>query len=273
MKLFYRKFGSGHPLIILHGLFGSSDNWVSFAKNISDRFMVILPDQRNHGYSPHSHIHDYDSMKDDLFELVNDLGFDKFFLAGHSMGGKTAVNFAISWPEKLNGLLIADISPLTQNDKNNEDFDLHLKILDYMLNENISSIRSRNEIDLCLSKRIKSERVRELIMKNLKRESDNTFSWKLNASAIMGNIHRVTEGIQTTGALPVELTGFPVFFLKGEFSEYLPENDFAEILRIFPGAQFITVPGAGHWIHADNPEAVKICFLKFLDNSRSDKSN
>jgi esterase len=267
MKLFYRKYGSGQPLIILHGLFGSSDNWVSIAKGISDRFTVILPDQRNHGQSPHSQIHDYNSMKEDLYELVNDLGWDKFFLAGHSMGGKTAVNFALTWPERLNGLLIVDISPLTRNTNNNEDLNMHLQILDFMLNENISGIRSRNEIDSRLSSRIKSEKVRELVMKNLKRESDNSFSWKLNAYAIRENFDRVTEGIGTASKLHGEITGFPVLFLKAEFSEYLPENDFAEILRIFPGAEFIMVPGSGHWIHADNPEAVKNYFLKFLDNS------
>src|SRR5512133_2376601 len=111
MKLFCRKYGNGPPLIILHGLFGSSDNWVTIAKNLSDSFTVYLPDQRNHGQSPHSDVHDYDSMRDDLFELVNDLSLKKFFLAGHSMGGKTAISFALKWPEMLNGLLIADISP------------------------------------------------------------------------------------------------------------------------------------------------------------------
>jgi esterase len=266
MKLFYRKYGSGQPLIILHGLFGSSDNWVSIAKGISDRFTVILPDQRNHGQSPHSQVHDYNSMKEDLFELVTELGLEKFFLAGHSMGGKTAVNFALEWPEKLNGLLIADISPLTQNNKDIEEFDTYQQILDFMLSENISGIRSRSEIESLIRNRIKSEKVRELILKNLKRESDNSFAWKINASALHKNLHRVIEGIEHHSDYPGEITGFPVFFLKGEYSEYLPEKDFIEILRIFPGAEFITVPGAGHWIHADNPEAVIKCFLKFLDN-------
>src|SRR5674536_156004 len=113
MKLFYRKYGNGPPLIILHGLYGSSDNWITIAKSLSDSFTVYLPDQRNHGRSPHSPIHDYDSMRDDLFELANDLKLKKFFLAGHSMGGKTAISFAIKWPEMLDGLFIADISTFT----------------------------------------------------------------------------------------------------------------------------------------------------------------
>ena len=101
MKLFFRKYGNGPPLVILHGLYGSSDNWVTIAKHLSDSFTVYLPDQRNHGQSPHSKIHDYDSMSDDLYELVNDLKLKKIFLAGHSMGGKTAISFALKWPEML----------------------------------------------------------------------------------------------------------------------------------------------------------------------------
>ena len=101
MKLFYRKFGEGPPLVILHGLYGSSDNWVSIAKKIGDSFTVYLPDQRNHGQSPHSDTHDYNSMRDDLFEMVSELRIKKFFLAGHSMGGKTAIAFAAKWPEMI----------------------------------------------------------------------------------------------------------------------------------------------------------------------------
>ena len=118
MKLFYRKFGKGPPLIILHGLYGSSDNWVTIARSLSECYTVYLPDQRNHGQSPHTNIHDYDSMRDDLFELTSDLKFKKIFLAGHSMGGKTAISFAVKWPEMINGLLIADISPfINENTK------------------------------------------------------------------------------------------------------------------------------------------------------------
>ena len=95
MKLFCRKYGNGPPLVILHGLYGSSDNWVTIAKKLGNSFTVYLPDQRNHGQSPHSQIHDYDSMRDDLFELAGDLNLKKFFLAGHSMGGKTAISLSL----------------------------------------------------------------------------------------------------------------------------------------------------------------------------------
>jgi esterase len=264
MKLFYRKYGAGHPLIILHGLFGSSDNWASLAKKLSRSFMVIVPDQRNHGQSPHSHIHDYDSMKEDLAELVKELGLRKFILAGHSMGGKTAVKYALNWPEKLNGLIIADISPFKGTGNSNENLMVHRQILDFMINENISGIKTRNEIDSRLKETIKSERIRKLILKNLLREPDNTFSWKINAPAIKENLDKIAEGIEPGGKIPVEITGFPVIFMKGEHSDYLQENDYAEILRVFPGAEFIKIPHAGHWMHSDNPEAVMDCFMRLI---------
>lgn len=265
MRLFYRKYGSGPPLIILHGLFGSSDNWVSIAKGLSDRFTVLLPDLRNHGQSPHSNIHDYNSMKDDLYDLVNELKIEKFFLAGHSMGGKTAVSFALNSPERLNGLLIADISPLDHSGRNSEDLNQYRQILNFMLSADISGLKVRSEVESLLSRQIKSEKIRDLVLKNLKREQDNSFSWKINASAILNNLGKIIEGIEPDEAGIREITGFPVYFLKGENSAYLPESDFTKIQKVFPGAELIVVPGAGHWIHADNPEMVTKCFLKFLD--------
>jgi pimeloyl-ACP methyl ester carboxylesterase len=204
-------------------------------------------------------------MKDDLFELVNDLRLDNFFLAGHSMGGKTAVKFALDWPEKLYGLLVADISPLADKNRYKEEFKQHLQILNSILSLNIPGITSRYEIESQLILEIKSEKVRGLILKNLKREPDNSFSWKINASALLKNLDKIMDAVESDNADKKEITGFPVFFLKGEKSDYLPENDFTKIREVFPAAEFITVPGAGHWIHSDNPEAVKQCFLKFLD--------
>ena len=129
MKLFYRKLGNGPPLFILHGLYGSSDNWITIAKSLSKKFTVYIPDQRNHGKSDHSDIHDYDSMRDDLFELVSYLKISKFFLVGHSMGGKCAISFALKWPEMIYGLLVADISPFINENSNPGAYNQHLKIL------------------------------------------------------------------------------------------------------------------------------------------------
>jgi len=267
MRLFYRKYGSGPPLIILHGLFGSSDNWVTFAKSISDSFTVFLPDLRNHGQSPHSPYHDYGSMADDLSELADHAGLGKFFLAGHSMGGKAAIRFAANDPSRLSGLIIADISPFRHPGSPDSEYSLHIAILDFMRSTVIKEIKSRNDVDTILMKSIDSEKVRELVLKNLKRESDNSFSWKINYDTLYNNIGKIADdAVPETSGL-TEITGFQVYFLKGEYSDYITGDDIRKINLIFPGAELLTIPGAGHWIHADNPGFVKNCFLRLLDIS------
>jgi pimeloyl-ACP methyl ester carboxylesterase len=264
MKLFFRKYGNGPPLIILHGLYGSSDNWITIARNLSTSFTLFLPDQRNHGISPHSDVHNYESMKNDLYELASDLKLGKFFLAGHSMGGKTAMSFAITWPERLNGLLIADISPFKRESRDSAVSVQHLEIINTILSTDLSEFTTRSEIESFLSSQIKSEDTRGLIMKNIKRNPDNSFAWKLNAESLIKNFDRILEKIEVKESVNSEITGFPVCFLKGEFSDYLPEKDFRNILKIFPAAEFIIIPGAGHWIHSDNPEMVTRSFMKLL---------
>jgi esterase len=256
MKLFYRKYGSGPPLFILHGLFGSSDNWVSIAKKLSDTFTVYLPDQRNHGQSPHDDIHDYDSMSNDLHELVTDLNIKKFFLAGHSMGGKTAISFAMNWPEMIYGLLIADISPFVREETAETAYNQHLEILQAMISTDLSSFTSRAEVESVLKEKIKSEKIRSFILKNLQRTSENNFAWKINAISLLKNLGKIMEGIDRQLLYSKQIQGFPVIFLKGSESDYLPLSDQDDIKKLFPSAEFVLVKGAGHWLHSDNPEAV-----------------
>ena len=262
MKLFYRKYGSGPFLIILHALYGSSDNWITIAKNVSHQFTVILPDLRNHGRSPHSHTHDYPTMCEDVHELADDLKLDKFFLAGHSMGGKTAIHFALKYPERLNGLIIVDISPF-RNEKANREFSArHLAILNSISGINLSEITTREEADMFLRGKIESDRVRSLIMKNLYRDEENRFRWRLNAHSLLMNLGNIMEGIDRKEAVNMQVTGFPILVLKGERSEYLQKEDFQDIRTLFPAAEFITVPGAGHWINADRPDIVVDSLLR-----------
>jgi esterase len=256
MKLFYRKYGDGPPLIILHGLYGSSDNWVTIAKNLSDSFTVYLPDQRNHGRSAHSNIHDYDSMSEDLYELVNDLKIKKFFLAGHSMGGKSAITFALKWPELIYGLLIADISPFTNENDHHSAYDQHNTILSTILSMDLFRITSRGEAEKILSEKIHDNKIKGFILKNLERTDDNKINWKLNASGLLQNLDNILKGIDRKEFMSQIITGFPVIFLQGELSDYLPDSDFRDIRNIFPAAEFVKVPRAGHWIHADRPDEV-----------------
>jgi esterase len=264
MKLFYRKYGRGPVLIILHGLFGSSDNWTTIARKISGDFTVILPDLRNHGQSPHSDVHDYDSMRDDLYQLVTDLSIEKFFLAGHSMGGKTAMAFALKWPERLNGLLVADISPFTGDDNAAAGNSYHAGILRSILALDLSKISSRGEAESELERSGFPPEIRGFILKSLKRVEDNRFKWKLNAPALLNNLEKIMSPLEKDMILSHRVTGFPVIFTKGSKSGYLPEQDYPGILNIFPAAEFIEIPGAGHWLHADNPEEVTRSIRKLL---------
>lgn len=256
MKLFFRKYGNGPPLVILHGLYGSSDNWVTIAKHLSDSFTVYLPDQRNHGQSPHSKIHDYDSMSDDLYELVNDLKLKNIFLAGHSMGGKTAISFALKWPEMLFGLLIADISPFTDETNSHSIYSQHFTLLNAILSIDLKNISTRSDAEIILKEKITSEKIRGLILKNLQRTDENRFSWKLNAAVLLRNLDKIMEGIKRESDFNRQISGFPVIFLKGGDSDYIPSGDYSDIYKVFPAAEIIEVPGAGHWIHVDKPDEV-----------------
>jgi pimeloyl-ACP methyl ester carboxylesterase len=264
MKLFYRKYGEGPPLVILHGLYGSSDNWVTVAKSISRDYTVYLPDMRNHGSSPHSDIHDYQSLSSDIHELVNDLGIRKFFLAGHSMGGKAAMAFAMEWPEMLDGLVIADISPFIAVNSGSIEYRQSLIILNTILETDLSSVLTRSDADRLLYRKIQSVKTRGLMMKNLTRTADKRFIWKINASSLLRNLDRIMEGLPRPEEFYPRVTGFPVLFLKAEKSDYLPSEDWNDILKIFPSAELRVIRNSGHWVNSDNPEEVAEAFLTLL---------
>jgi esterase len=264
MKLFFRKYGTGPPLIILHGLYGSSDNWVTIAKRLSENFTVYLPDQRNHGQSPHSEIHDYGSMSMDLLDLTREIKINKFFLAGHSMGGKVAINFAMKWPEKINSLIVIDISPFLASRREGKFYDEHRHILESVLSIDLSKIASRTEAEISLASRIESERTRSFIMKNLQRRGENKFGWKMNVTSLSDNLGNIFDGLPRPDKETESVTGFPVTFIKGEDSEYLPMAELSAIKKLFPAAEMITVKNAGHWVHAEKPEAIIDIFLRQL---------
>lgn len=256
MKLFFRKYGNGPPLFILHGLYGSSDNWVTIARNLSESFTVYLPDQRNHGQSTHSYEHNYDLMGRDLFELTSELKIDKFFLAGHSMGGKTAVNFAMRWPEKLNALTIIDISPFRSEDRERKFYKEHKNILEAVLSVDLTRTASRAEAESILYSKIKSEKTVGFLMKNLGRTGEKGFFWKMNIKSLYENLETIVDGIPRPTADTEQITGFPVTFIKGEDSDYLPAQEIKAILKLFPVAEIITVKGAGHWVNSERPDAI-----------------
>jgi pimeloyl-ACP methyl ester carboxylesterase len=195
-------------------------------------------------------------MSSDLFELTSELKLQKIFLAGHSMGGKAAIRFAMRWPDMIEGLLVADISPFETRMNNPIAYNLHLTILKAIAETDISKATSRQEIENLLLDRISSSKIRGLLLKNLQRSNVGKYSWRINNVSLLKNIGRIIEGIAYPEENYEPITGFPVIFLKGENSDYITAGDSRNILRLFPGAEFRIIRNAGHWLHADNPEAV-----------------
>ena len=264
MQLNYKKYGEGPPLVILHGLYGSSDNWHSIARTLSDKYTVFIPDQRNHGRSPHSDVHDFEAMKNDLKEFADALKLDVFYLMGHSMGGKTAMLFAADFPERIAALIVVDISPKSYRDEvefSAETID-HASIIDALKELEIKDADTRKEVDKALSQKIKSTRVRQFLLKNLERDKNGNFYWILNLESLGKNLPRIMEGLPAakfnngTG-----ISAFPVLFIKGEKSGYILDEDYTRIRQFFPRAHIVTIPGAGHWLHAEEPEL----FLKNVE--------
>jgi pimeloyl-ACP methyl ester carboxylesterase len=255
MKLHYRIIGnpdSQKPILfILHGLFGSSDNWQTLAKRFSSDFTVYLVDQRNHGRSPHAIEFNYDVMVEDFAELVNDLGINKFNLMGHSMGGKTAIGFAAEYPEFLNKLIIVDIS-YKQYPMHHDQIIKGLKALD------LSKIKTRGEADVELSKYIDNTAIRQFLLKNLYWESKGKLGWRINLPVLASKIEEIIEEIY------FDTIEVPTLFIRGELSNYILESDFEDIKRKFPNSKIVTINNAGHWVHAEQQELFYQTVTNFL---------
>lgn len=269
MKLFFRKYGeAAPPLIIVHGLYGSSDNWVSIAKDLADSFEVYVVDQRNHGRSPHSHVHDYPSMREDLLELMDEQGIKKAVLIGHSMGGKTVMSFAEAWPERVQALVSVDIAPKSYHNLAlaSRTAANHTNMIDAMMKIDLSKIESREDADQALAEYIGSERIRGFLLKNLRRNSKGEFSWRINLEAISENLDAIFEGMDRDAiAARGGITGFPALFISGGDSAYIAARDHQTIRAIFPTAEIVTVQGAGHWVHAEQPALLVKTIRYFLD--------
>ena len=251
MQLNFRKSGSGPPLVILHGLFGSLDNWFSIAKELVDHYTLYLVDQRNHGDSPHGSEWNYGVMVEDLRELLDAEGLDSVYLMGHSMGGKTVMNFAVAYPERVRKLIVGDIAP--------RHYPIHHQVILEGLNAlDLSQLQSRKEADDLLAPYIPELGIRQFLLKSLGRDA-NGFAWKVNLSVI-------TQHIEEVGKALDEGTVFegPTLFLGGANSSYIQEKDLSDMKRYFPNCIWISIPNAGHWLHAEQPQAVVAEMRKFL---------
>ncbi len=240
MKLFFRELGQGQPIILLHGIFGSSDNWLTQARMLSANFHTYAIDLRNHGHSPHDDAFDYPVMAKDVLEFMETHQVEDPVIIGHSMGGKVAMNFALAYPDKLQKLVVVDIAPKAYDMR-------HYAILEGLMAIPIDSVKSRNEADEMLSRFVEEADVRQFLLKNLQRKPEGGFKWKLNLAAISDNITKIGYDLQHTGKFEK-----PTLFVRGSRSDYVKDEDMVRIREVFPAAELKTLQ-SGHWVPAEKP--------------------
>jgi esterase len=252
MQLHFKESGQGRALILLHGLFGSSDNWHHIALRLAENFHVFALDQRNHGQSPHRDEMNYSLMAIDVNEFMASRGIETAFVIGHSMGGKTAMQFALQFPQRVEKIVVADMAPRAYAPE-------HEKILAALLALDLKIYSSRTEMENALEPKIPSLVLRRFLLKNLGRDSGGKFFWKMNLSALAGNYPKLGEEISSK-----EPFKKPALFIRAGKSNYINAEDETRIRELFPQSQIQTVAGAGHWLHADQPAEFLRLVLDFL---------
>ncbi len=256
VKLNYKQYSdSGHPLLVMHGLFGSQSNWGWHCKKLAEYFSVYGVDLRNHGDSPHDADMSYKVMAEDVQQLLDDLGIEQSHLLGHSMGGKVAMQLALTSPERVARLIVVDIAPSNYMGGGEG----HLRILEGIKALDLQSVTSRKDAETFLDSYTEDTDTLQFILTNLVREASGGYRWRLNVDALIEHydaLRVAPEAAQTFDK--------PGLFIKGERSGYIRERNEEEIRALFPQAEIAVVAGAGHWVHADNPQAVQDLVLGFL---------
>ncbi len=255
MKLHANVFGEGIPFLILHGFLGMGDNWKTLGKKISEQgYQVHLIDQRNHGRSPHSSEFNYDILTEDLIAYCVGNKLKDVVLLGHSMGGKTAMFFAVKYPEIIKKLIIADIGtkyyPLHHQD-----------ILDGLDTLDFEVLKTRGEVDKALSVYVKDVGVRMFLMKNLFWKEKGVLGLRIHLDALIENVAEI--GVALPDNMEYENE---TLFLKGAKSNYILDEDELLIKKQFPKAEIKEIPNAGHWLHAENPADFFATIMEFVKN-------
>tara|TARA_B100000963_G_scaffold238739_1_gene208809 strand:+ start:521 stop:1285 length:765 start_codon:yes stop_codon:yes gene_type:complete len=229
-------------ILILHGFLGSGDNWISIARKLSLLgYTIHLIDQRNHGRSFHSEKFNYELMCEDLLNYIKHYNIENSILIGHSMGGKTAMNFSLIHPKFVTKLIVLDTSPRGYPV-------LHQNIIDSLKEIDFSVFVTRKEIDIELKKSVNQQGIRDFLLKNIYRMNDGKLNFRFNLKSLSQNITKIGQKIESETQFTRE-----VIFIKGERSDYINESDKVMIKNLFPNAKFYKIPNAGHWLHVDNP--------------------
>lgn len=258
MKLNYKKVGeSGQPVLIVHGVFGSLDNWLTISKTISDKgYVVYILDQRNHGRSPHSEEFDYAAMAKDLREFIEDHSLESPVLIGHSMGGKTVMEYAKSYPGSIDKLIVVDIGPKAYPIH-------HTEILKGLNAVDIDGLENRKQAEEQLGMYEPNKTVQQFLLKNLFRTDDGKFAWRFNLPVLTRSMGNVGDRIESETAIEV-----PTLFIRGERSDYIKDEDWKDIQTLFSKAILTTIPNAGHWVQSEQPVAFIETVLQFLEDAR-----
>ncbi|MCB0477151.1 MAG: alpha/beta fold hydrolase [Crocinitomicaceae bacterium] len=250
-ELFFRKLGEGKPMVILHGLFGSSDNWQTVAKKIANHYEVYLVDQRNHGKSFKSDEFSYELMIEDLRNLIVSEGLQDLVLLGHSMGGKTAMGYVQKYPEGVEKLIVADIAPVK--------YPVHHDVILTALNEAYNAnLDSRQEAEDIIKKYIEHPAIQQFLLKNLYWEEKGKLGWKINIPVLTREIVAISEwGDQIHGI------DTPTLFIRGGKSDYITEQTYPIIEEKFSDVHIETLENSGHWVHAEQPEEFYNMVMQF----------
>ena len=238
--LHYKIIGEGTPILIIHGLFGSLDNWQSIAKNLSLKHKVITIDLRNHGRSFHHEQMSFDDLNHDILYLLDYLKIEKTIIIGHSLGGKIGMNFATSFPDKVFKLIVVDVAPYKYPP-------YHMKVFGALLAVPIETIDSRQEVENIFRKHIDNELEIQFLMKGLSRKEHGGFEWKFNLNVLY------KEYLNLIQHIPLSRFNGPTLFIKGGLSDYISIDKIQFIYELFPNYEIEEIKNSGHWVHADNP--------------------
>lgn len=253
--LHHKILGQGEPLVILHGLFGMLDNWMTLAKRFSEFYEVHLIDQRNHGHSFHDNIHDYPSMANDLINYLESKKLPPVNLLGHSMGGKTAMLVACSRPDLIDKLIVVDIGPKLYAPH-------HQSIIKGLYAVKEANINSRKEADQILANHFDNIGIRQFLLKNLYWKTKTSLDFRFNLEGIVSQIENIGSALEE-GMIFEK----PTLFVDGEKSDYILESDLDTIEFHFPDYEVEPIANAGHWVHAENPDLFWEKVMNFLQYS------